>query len=316
MRVLVTGGAGFIGSHVVEFLVRGGHEVVVVDNLESGHLQNLASVKDQIAIETLDLGDWLQRQSHCNFDSVVHLAAVPSVQKSIESPVATHRSNYELSLLICEFMKGSNAHLVFASSAATYGKEDSVPISELAKTSPISLYGADKLASEYAFGVYQEIYGLNSYAFRFFNIYGPRQDPSSPYSGVLSIFINRVSSDSPITVYGDGNQTRDFVHVTDVAKVIGFAVENRPSGNLVMNLATGREVSLNEVLGILKSKSGKEVATSYTEARAGDIVRSCGNPSRLLELLGANWSPTPIEDGLSDLLTEVQRAEPSLVETQ
>ena len=309
MKLLVTGGAGFIGSHVVERLVTGGHEVRVLDDLSTGKLANLKAVGDAptfIEGEVADLATVERAVAGC--EGVVHLAAVASVEASVLRPLETNRSNLVGTLTVLEAAARAGARrVVYASSAAVYGDAARLPIDEDAEKRPLSPYAADKLAGEHYLAHYHRQGRLDGAAFRFFNVYGPRQDPSSPYSGVISVFLERVARRQPVTIHGDGSQTRDFVYVEDVAEVLlrSLTEEVRASQAEhrelpVMNLGTGTSTDLLTLLDAVAAACGRkgEVEASHGPRREGDIEHSLADVTRLAERYG--WTPdTPLRAGLA-----------------
>ena len=219
MKALVTGGAGFIGSHIVDRLLRDGHEVAVLDDLSTGKPDNLADNNKLQLIEG-DIRDF-DTVSQCmqGVDWVFHKAAVASVPKTVNDPLGSSAVNYQGTLHVLEAARRNKAsRVVFASSAALYGDEPTLPKVETLLPLTLSPYAVDKLASEYACGMYTRLYGLETVSLRYFNVYGPRQDPSSPYSGVISIFADKLNQGATPTIFGDGEQTRDFVYVSDVVE--------------------------------------------------------------------------------------------------
>ncbi|HXH02161.1 MAG TPA: SDR family NAD(P)-dependent oxidoreductase [Candidatus Competibacteraceae bacterium] len=286
---LVTGAAGFIGSHSVERLLAEGHNVVAVDNLRSGRLENLAAalatgrchwrqldVTDEAALHAL----FRERR----FDGVLHLAALVSVVESFEQPTLNARINlYATDTVARLCLEHSCPRLVFASSAAVYGNPQRLPNREDDPTRPLSPYGAAKLAAEDMLLGYARSYGLQTVCLRYFNVYGPCQDPSSPYSGVLSIFARRFRDGQPVTVYGDGEQTRDFVAVQDVARVNSRALTQEQVESGCYNVCHGRPVSLNEVLAVFRERYPGAPPARYEAARPGDIRHSAGDPGRLAQ---------------------------------
>ena len=258
-RILVTGGAGFIGSHLVEALLENGYSVRVLDDLSSGKLSNLPIDRCHLTLVVGDVADApTVERAMKDCSAVVHLAAVASVQASVEDPVATHQSNFIGTLNICEAMRQAGVRrVVYASSAAIYGNNgEGTAITEDTPKNPLTPYAADKLASEHFLDFYRRQHGLEPVILRFFNIYGPRQDPSSPYSGVISIFSERAQKKLPITVYGDGEQTRDFVYVDDLVKVLVQAVgESEPSIEPV-NVGFNRSTSVNDLAATLSELAG------------------------------------------------------------
>jgi len=300
--ILVTGGAGFIGSHLEERLLTSGFSVRVLDNLSTGKRDNLprhpslefieGDIRDQAVVEKAVGG----------VEAIVHLAAVASVQASVDDPQGTHASNFDgtLNLLESAHRLGVKRFL-YASSAAVYGDKTRSPVSEEVALDPLTPYAADKLAGEYYLGFYYRKFGLQTTAFRFFNIYGPRQDPSSPYSGVISIFVDRLRSRTPVTIFGDGLQTRDFVYVSDLADLLVRAINVPATFGKVMNIGRGVECSLLELLDSLEQLSGLKIERRHEAARMGDILRSCADTARLKALMGG-VPETTMKDGLAELL--------------
>ena len=304
MATLVTGGAGFIGSHLVEELLKEGREVVVVDDLSTGKVENLPESENLTFIK----GSITDRELLKNlfnsyrFETVFHLAAVASVFKSVEEPVETHRVNFDGTLYLLEESKRVKVDkFIFASSAAVYGDLPELPKREDMPVKPLTPYGVDKYASERYVVNSFPLYGLKATALRFFNVYGERQDPSSPYSGVISIFINRIlkhlkGEKTTIDIYGDGKQTRDFVYVKDVVKALLIAErENRTSGE-VFNVGTGKETSLLQLIETLKTIAGTIPPIRFLPPREGDIKRSVADITKIKEL---SYSPSySLKEGL------------------
>jgi len=304
---LVTGAAGFIGSHSVEWLLDQGQQVVGVDNLRTGHLENLAAARASPNFEWMlaDAGDEATMRAlfeRYRFAGVLHLAALVSVPESFRDPALNARLNLittdTLAQLCLEF---SCKRVVFASSAAVYGTAAALPNQESATPQPQSPYAAAKLASEVMLLGYAASFGLEAACLRYFNVYGPRQDPSSPYSGVLSIFTDRFQRGLPVTVYGDGEQTRDFISVKDVARANGQALTGARLASGRYNVCTGRAVSLNQVLTIYRELFPDVPPAEYADARVGDIRESLGDPSRLKELLKFQVQ-IAFDRGLRDLI--------------
>jgi UDP-glucose 4-epimerase len=302
MKVLVTGGAGFIGSHLVERLLEAGDRVRVVDDLSTGKRENLVEHEALEFIEG-DIRDaGLVDRCARGMDAVVHLAAVASVQASMEDPVRTHQVNFDGTLNLLEASRRHGIkRFIYACSAAVYGDAASIPVSEAAMTKPLSPYAVDKLSGEHYLLHYYRSHGLAATSFRFFNIYGPRQDPSSPYSGVISIFVERLMRNQPVTVYGDGTQTRDFVYVADLADLLARTARGMEGNGGVFNVGTGRPHSLLQLLAHLEKLSGKKIERRHKPVRAGDIQHSCADVTRLKGTFG-NTPATPFEQGLKKLL--------------
>jgi UDP-glucose 4-epimerase len=302
MHVLVTGGAGFIGSHLTQRLLSAGDQVRILDNLSTGKRENLP--RDQ-AIEFVegDIRD-VGLVGRCveKVDAVVHLAAVASVQASIDDPVGTHQVNFDGTLNLLEAARRTGTRrFLYACSAAVYGDTASIPVAEDSRPNPLSPYAVDKLAGEYYLLHYHRKYDLAATSFRFFNIYGPRQDPSSPYSGVISIFVDRLQRQQPVTIFGDGEQTRDFVYVGDLAELLTRAVHGVEGVGGVLNVGTGRRHSLLQLLDHLEKLSGGKIERRHEAPRLGDIQHSCADVSRLKRAYG-NAPSTAFDVGLGKLL--------------
>lgn len=302
--ILITGGAGFIGSHLADALLAGGHAVRVLDNLSTGKRSNLALDDPRLELIEGDVADAaLVARAMAGCKAVAHLAAVASVQASVDEPVATHQSNFIGTLNVCEAMREHGVkRVIFASSAAVYGQNgEGMAIDEDTPKSPLTPYAADKLASEHYLDFYRRQHGLEPAVFRFFNIFGPRQDPSSPYSGVISIFTERAQAGLPITVFGDGEQTRDFVYVGDLVQVLVQALEAEWLEAGPVNVGLNRATSLKQLLTAIGEVLGEMPTVNYAEARAGDIRHSRANNARLL-LRYEFPEATPLREGVARLL--------------
>ena len=279
LPILVTGGAGFIGSNLVDALVARGYVVRVLDNLSTGKRSNLPN---DAGVELIvgDVADaQTMRDAVLGCRAVVHLAAVASVQASVDDPVGTHQSNLVGTLNLCEAMREAGVRRVlFASSAAVYGNNgEGEPIGEETPKAPLTPYAADKLASEHYLDFYRRQHGIEPAIFRFFNIYGPRQDPSSPYSGVISIFTERAQKGLPIAVFGDGEQTRDFVYVGDLVELLVQALESSVVPEGAVNVGLNQATSLNQLLDAVGDVIGELPQVTYQPARQGDIRHSRAN---------------------------------------
>ena len=302
--VLITGGAGFIGSHLVDALLAKGYGVRVLDNLSTGKGSNLPLDNPRVELLEGDVADAeLVARAAVGATAVVHLAAVASVQASVDDPVSTHQSNFVGTLNVCEAMRKAGVkRVVYASSAAVYGNNgEGASIDEDTTKAPLTPYASDKLASEFYFDFYRRQHALEPVIFRFFNIFGPRQDPSSPYSGVISIFAERAEKGVPIAVFGDGEQTRDFFYVGDLVKLLVQALELPVAPEDAINVGLNKTTSLNQLLKALSEVIGQLPAVSYQAARPGDIRHSRADNARLCQLLVLE-EPTPLVEGLARLL--------------
>jgi UDP-glucose 4-epimerase len=302
--ILVTGGAGFIGSHLCDALLAAGHRVRVLDNLSTGKRSNLALDNPRMELIEGDAADaGLVPRAMAGCSAVAHLAAVASVQASVDDPVSTHQSNFVATLNICEAMREAGVRrVVFASSAAVYGNNgEGVAVAEDTPKAPLTPYAADKLASEHYLDFYRRQHGLEPAIFRFFNIFGPRQDPSSPYSGVISIFTERALAGRPITVFGDGEQTRDFFYVADLVPLLVQGLSKAEAEPGAVNVGHSQSVSLNQLLDAVRQVLGDLPEVSYGQPRAGDIRHSKADNSLLRQRY--QLAPaTPLTVGLAQLL--------------
>lgn len=284
--VVVTGGAGFIGSHTVDALLARGHQVAVVDNFSTGRRDNLSSAAGHPSLDIVEadvvdglwgpLADTVRRRGAVT--RIIHLAAQTSVVASIQNPLHDLRVNYMGTNRLMEYARHEGVEkVVFASSAAVYGDVADVPVSEEAPTSPLSPYGVNKLSSELLLRYYASVHGVATQPLRFFNVYGPRQDPRNPYTGVISIFFERALRGQDLTIFGDGHQTRDFVYVGDVARTLVEACL-RPGGQgEPCNLGTGCETSVNELARHILLAAQSSSAIHHADARPGEILRSCAD---------------------------------------
>ncbi len=299
MRYLVTGGAGFIGSNTVDELLRRGHDVSVLDNLSTGKIANLAHVSAKIKFLEASITDLAAVREACRgAHRVIHLAAQTSVPRSVKDPLETNHVNVTgtLNVLIAARDAGVK-RVVFASSCAVYGQTAMLPIREDAPQAPVSPYGISKQVGESYGRVFQNLYGLEFVAMRYFNVFGPRQDPGSPYSGVLSIFNEALLAGRQPTVYGDGEQSRDFVFVRNVVEANLLAAETAGAAGNSINVGTGNRFTLNQTLSLLGRISGRPATPKYAAPREGDIRDSQGNIGLARDLLG--YAPqVSFEEGL------------------
>lgn len=285
---LVTGGAGFIGSHLVDALLSSGCDVKVIDDLSTGRLSNLDHVKDRISFYQNDIRDRdILDDVVQGCDAIFHLAAMVSVPLTVENPVESAMVNDLGTLFILEAARKHRVRrVVFASSCAVYGDDPLVPKNESMNPRPKSPYAVQKLTSEYYARLYCELYRLKTACIRYFNVYGPRQDPSSPYSGVISIFMTKASSGSTPVIYGDGEQYRDFIFVEDVVRANLLAANTDSATGKTYNIGTGQFVRINEVWEMISRLAGQNIDPEYQPARPGDILESVADIERAKKDLG------------------------------
>ena len=307
MRTLVTGGAGFIGSNLVERLVGDGEEVIVVDDFSTGKRDNLEPIKDQIEIVTGDVCDGALMRSLCDgIDVVFHEAAIPSVPFSIEHPRECNRAcvSGTLQALLAARDCGVG-RVVYASSCAVYGDARDLPIAETQATAPLSPYAVGKLTGERYALVFGEVYGLETVALRYFNVYGPRQDPTGDYAGVIAKFIELGLAGKTLTVYGDGTQTRDFVFVADVVEANVLAARSAHASGKVFNIARGRSVSVLDITRALEEALGRTIVVEHAPARAGEVRHSLADVTLAERELGFT-AKVDVEEGLCRLVEEAR----------
>ena len=301
MLYLVTGGAGFIGSHICDRLLAEGHQVRILDNFSTGKRENIPASDDVEVIEG-DVGDYdTVKSAMQDINMVFHEAAIASVPETVGNPLASERVNYRGTLNILEAARHAGVQRVmFACSAAVYGDLPELPKQEGMPVRPLSPYAVDKLASEQACQMYTYLYGLETVSLRYFNVFGPRQDPSSPYSGVISIFTDYINQGKQPTIYGDGEQTRDFVYVSDVVEANILASTSATAAGKAFNVATNGTLSVNDLLKTICNIKGALFEPEYKPGREGDIRHSRADISAAQEQLG--WQPVVgFEDGLRRL---------------
>jgi UDP-N-acetylglucosamine/UDP-N-acetyl-alpha-D-glucosaminouronate 4-epimerase len=295
---LVTGGAGFIGSHLTEELVRRGHRVRVADSLITGKRSNLAHIP---GIEFLE-GDLANldfaRKAVEGIEYLLHQAAIPSVPRSVKDPITSNRANVDgtLNVLLASRDAGVK-RLVFAASSSAYGDTPTLPKNEKMPTNPLSPYALQKVIGEQYLQLFTRLYGLETVSIRYFNVFGPRQDPSSPYSGVISVFAAALLENRPPTIFGDGEQTRDFTYVANVVDGVLRACDADGASGEIINVATGGRISLNRLFDEMRKLVGVDVRPVYAETRAGDVRDSQADISKARRLLGYEPSVS-FEDGL------------------
>jgi UDP-glucose 4-epimerase len=311
---LVTGGAGFIGSHLVDTLVSEGCKVAVLDNLSSGNYSNLKHLDGQFAFYQDDIRNPQAISTAAEGCEVIfHLAAIVSVPQTIEDPVESAAVNDTGTLLVLDAARKKKARrVIFSSSCAVYGDDRRLPKQEDMNPKPQSPYAVQKLAAEYYASVYHALYGLEVAVLRYFNVYGPRQDPSSPYSGVISVFMTKALQQEPAVIYGDGKQSRDFIYVQDVVRANLLAAAARSVGGQIMNIGTGSSVVISELWKAICALSGQNLEPLYAPKRPGDIVESVAGIGSAKALLG--FEPEiPFEKGLEATFEWYRKSQRSAV---
>ena len=305
-RYTVTGGAGFIGSHLTEELLRRGHAVRVVDNFSTGKRANIeaaaiAAGQPLAAVDVIegDLADLdVARRAADGADYVLHQAAIPSVPRSVKDPIASNRANIDATLnMLVAARDAGVTRLVFAGSSSEYGDTPTLPKHEEMPTNPLSPYALQKVVGEEYLRLFTTLYGFETVSIRYFNVFGPRQDPGSPYSGVISLFIKWLVAGERPTIYGDGEQTRDFTYVANVVDGVLRACEAPGASGEAINVATEGRVSLNELLRVLQGILGTRLEAIHGEPRVGDVRDSQASIAKARRLLGYEPS-VPFEEGL------------------
>ncbi len=310
MKAVVTGGAGFIGSNLVDALLQDGHEVHIIDNLSTGKRENLVDLVSQTdctfiegSVTDLDL----LRTVFRDIDCVFHQAAIPSVQRSVEDPRATNDANVNGTLAVLIAARDCGVKkVVYASSSSVYGDTPTLPKTEEMIPNPKSPYAVSKLTGEYYCRVFSEVYGLKTVCLRYFNVYGPKQDPSSDYAAVIPRFITRALEQQPPIIYGDGTQTRDFTYVNDVAHANIQSMKQEVEG--IFNIACGERISVNELATIVMELVGVNLAVIYDAPRSGDIKDSLAEISRARKELKYNPEHS-LTDGLEETIRWFQTAQ-------
>ena len=299
---LVTGGAGFIGSHLAEELVRRGHRVRVADSLITGNRRNLSHIPGVDFLEG-DLADAsVAQRAVAGMDYVLHQAAIPSVPRSVKDPITSNRANIDASLNVLVAARDAGVkRLVYAGSSSAYGNTPTLPKREDMPANPLSPYALQKLVAEQYGQMFTALYGFEVVTIRYFNVFGPRQDPGSPYSGVISLFATALLEGRQPTIYGDGEQTRDFTYVANVVDGVLRACEAKGASGEVINVATGGRISLNQLLRVMNGIVGTNLQAIYKEERAGDVKDSQADITKAKTLLG--YEPTvSLEEGLKHTL--------------
>ena len=286
---LVTGGAGFIGSHIASALAFAGARLRIIDDLSTGYRENIAEIKGEVDFVQGSLADEKSlRKALEGVELVFHEAAIPSVPRSIENPRQTHIASVDSTFSLLLAARDNRVRrVVYAASSSAYGDQPTLPKVESMLPEPLSPYAVAKLVGEHYCQVFTRVYGLETVSLRYFNVFGPRQDPSSQYSGVISRFISALLGEEHPVIYGDGEQSRDFTYIDNVVDANLKAAESVRGNGQVINIANGERISLNQLLAELKSLTGKsDVVVDYEKARAGDVKHSLADISRARDLLG------------------------------
>lgn len=286
-RYLVTGGAGFIGSHIVRRLVARGEFVRVIDNLSTGLSARLDDVRDSIEFVEGDLAnERVSDEVVRGIDYILHQAAVPSVQRSVRDPIGTNRSNVTATLNILESSRKTGIRrFVYAASSSAYGDTEVLPKTEEMTPNPLSPYALQKLVGERYCKLYYDLYGLETVSLRYFNVFGPDQDPHSEYSAVIPKFITKLLATEPITVYGDGEQSRDFTYVENVVEANLLALGAIDAPGYVCNIGCGERIDLNHLIRLLEEITGRKAEVTYTASKAGDVRHSLADVTLARRLL-------------------------------
>ena len=310
---LVTGGCGFIGSHLAAALLARGDRVRVLDDLSTGSRANLAPGAELVVGDIAEEG--VLRAAMAGTDGCFHLAAIASVERGVREWLATHRVNLSGTIAVFDAARAAGGvPVVYASSAAVYGEQETLPITEDAPARPLSAYGADKLGCELHARVAGHVHGVPTMGLRFFNVFGPRQDPRSPYSGVISIFCDRLVAGEPVGIYGDGGQTRDFIAVSDIVAGLLAGLRQASPSAPVLNLCTGRATSVLDLattIAALCHPAGQRPAPRHLPARSGEIRHSVGSPEKAQAMLGLG-AATSLEDGLAEVIGWIRAGRPGL----
>jgi len=287
-KFLVTGGAGFIGSNICRRLVEQGCHVRVLDNLLTGKKQNLEGILDRIEFVEADMGDMeVARAAVKDRDVVLHEGALPSVPLSVENPVATHRHCVDATFTMLVAARDAGVRrFVYAASSSAYGDTPTLPKVETMPASPLSPYAVGKLVGEYYCSVFAGVYGLQTVSLRYFNVFGPYQDPTSQYAAAIPAFVMSILRDTAPTVYGDGEQSRDFTYVDNVVDANLCAARACETHGEVVNVACGAAVTVNQIIAMINQAVGKSIAPVYAPARAGDVKHSLANIRAAEDLIG------------------------------
>lgn len=303
-KILVTGGAGFIGSHLITELLKRNYSVTALDNLYSGKLENLrqADKNPNFTFVKADIRNKTSlKEAFAQADAVVHLAALIDITASVVDPAQTNEVNVTGTLNVLQTAETCKIKkLVFASSTAVYGDTQTLPINEDIPVNPISPYAASKAAGEAYCQAYAKCYGLDIAILRFFNVYGPRNE-NSPYSGVITKFLKQALNNQGLTVFGDGEQSRDFIHVNDIVEALIHALESKKTDGEIFNICTGKPTTINHLIQTIRAVTGKELQVTYAPARPGEIKFSYGNPNKASKRLKFN-AKVNLAEGLNQII--------------
>lgn len=303
-KILVTGGAGFIGSNLTDELIKQGAKVVILDNLITGFRENLNEIKGDFDFIEGDINDDAKlKQAIEGVEIIFHEAALPSVPRSVENPSETHQACVNGTFnLLSKAREHDVKRVIYAASSSAYGDQETLPKVETMLPEPLSPYAAAKLMGEYYCQVFSKVYNLDTICLRYFNVFGPRQNPASQYSGVISRFIDSLMSGKTPIIYGDGEQTRDFTYIANVVNANIKAAQTTKGIGEVMNAANGEKISLNELLTVLKKITDKtDVSADYQEARKGDVIHSQSDNRRAIENIGYE-NLVGLEEGLKNTI--------------
>ncbi len=287
-KFLVTGGAGFIGSNICRRLVAEGCFVRVVDNLLTGKRSNLDDMIDKIEFVEADMGDpKVARSVMKGIDVVLHEGALPSVPRSVDEPELTHKHCVDATFMLLMAARDSGVkRFVYAASSSAYGDTPTLPKVETMPTSPLSPYAVGKLVGEYYCSVFAKVFGLETISLRYFNVFGPYQDPTSQYAAAIPAFVTSILKDQPPTIYGDGEQSRDFTYIDNVVQANLCAARAKKTNGEVVNIACGEKVTVNEIIALINEMVGKKVVAHYAPARAGDVKHSLADITAARKLIG------------------------------
>lgn len=287
-KFLVTGGAGFIGSNICRKLVADGCFVRVVDNLLTGKKSNLADIMDKVEFVEADMGDEnVARSAMKSIDVVLHQGALPSVPRSVDDPVAAHTHNVDATFTLLLAARDSGIkRFVYASSSSAYGDTPTLPKVETMSPAPLSPYAVGKLVGEYYCSIFHEVYGLETISLRYFNVFGPYQDPTSQYAAAIPAFVTAILKNESPTIYGDGEQSRDFTYVDNVVDANLLAARAKQTKGEVINIACGEAVTVNEIIDMINELLGKNIKSIYADPRPGDVKHSLADISLAKKLLG------------------------------